>query len=115
RYDFKNIIQNRLFKLENVIRDVKNNNLAVEKPMALKEIDCFRDGRASLRIGCFIKWVSDEFDKGSSRQEAIKAVIDKYQKEWGVDKVVDCKTGHQYPLEDLSKQDKDFLYENSIA
>ncbi|MDD5356343.1 MAG: hypothetical protein PHY56_07405, partial [Candidatus Omnitrophica bacterium] len=75
RYDFKNIIQNRLFKLENVIRDVKNNNLAVEKPMALKEIDCFRDGRASLRIGCFIKWVSDEIEKGSFRQEAIKAAI----------------------------------------
>lgn len=115
RYDFKNIIQNRLPKLENVIRGVKNNNLAIEKPTMLKEIDCFRDGKASLRIGHFIKWTLDEFNEGSSRQEAIKSAIDRYQKEWGVDKVVDCKIRHKYSLEDLPKQDKDFSYENSIV
>jgi len=115
KYDFKSIIQNKLSQLKSTITDVKNNKLTIEKPAVLKEIDCFRDGKASTRIGRFIKWVLDELDKGSSRQEAIGIAIEKYQKEWGVDKVVDRKIGHKYNLEGSFNQEKNFLYESSIA
>ncbi|MDD5005741.1 MAG: hypothetical protein PHS93_04480 [Candidatus Omnitrophica bacterium] len=57
----------------------------------LKEIDAFRDGNASVRIGNFINWLLDAFDKGMGGQDAMEIAINRYRTCWGSDKVVDLK------------------------
>jgi len=59
----------------------------------LNEIDPFRDGRASERIGAFINQLLESFNNGQGSQMALDEAIRKYSSMWGSDKVE--STGHK--------------------
>jgi len=54
----------------------------------LDQLDPFRDGKASQRIGEFIAWYLEELDGGSNADDAVRSATDKYAKKWGQDKVI---------------------------
>jgi hypothetical protein len=51
-------------------------------------LDPFRDGRAAERIGIYIRWCLEGFEKGMNKDEVIKQANDKYASMWGSDKVI---------------------------
>ncbi len=61
--------------------------LGLYGPM-LEEIDPFRDGRAGERVGTYIRWLLEAFDKGHGRDAAIHEANVKYKTRWGEDKVL---------------------------
>jgi len=64
----------------------------------LKEIDPFRDGMASRRIGRVVAGFIEEFDSGRNRLEALTNVLNKYSRQWGADKV--CSTNFREGYEE---------------
>jgi hypothetical protein len=54
----------------------------------LDQLDPFRDGKASQRIGEFVAWYLEELDGGSNADNAVRSATDKYAKKWGQDKVI---------------------------
>jgi hypothetical protein len=54
----------------------------------LDQLDPFRDGKASQRIGEFVSYYLEEIDKGLNIDDAIHNATDKYGEKWGEDKVV---------------------------
>jgi len=54
----------------------------------LDELDPFRDGKASYRIGTYLKWLLDGFDSGLDRDQVLTEAASRYMDEWGADKVV---------------------------
>lgn len=55
----------------------------------IDEIDPFRDGRGGERMGTYMRWLLESFDKGKSRDEAIQYANTLYANQWGEDKVID--------------------------
>ena len=49
----------------------------------LKEKDPFRDGKAAERIGQYLYWLLDAFNKGGTREGAMKYANQNYAKMWG--------------------------------
>ena len=54
----------------------------------LDELDPFRDGRGGERIGTYIHWLLEVFNKGGSRDEAIQYANKLYSEQWGGDKII---------------------------
>jgi hypothetical protein len=54
----------------------------------LDQIDLFRDGKASARIGEFVAWYLEGLDSGSNPDDAVRYATGKYSNKWGVDKVI---------------------------
>ena len=54
----------------------------------LDQLDPFRDGKASQRIGEYVTWYLKGLDENFSKDEALRAATGKYAKKWGVDKVI---------------------------
>ena len=54
----------------------------------LDELDPFRDGCAAERIGAYLKWCLDGFEKGLGRLDAMERANKRYADIWGADKVV---------------------------
>jgi hypothetical protein len=54
----------------------------------LDQLDPFRDGKASQRIGEFVSWYLEEIDNGSNPDDAVRKATDKYGEKWGEDKVI---------------------------
>lgn len=90
---YNSIVFNNLDVMMESIEKFRNktDNKIGDYSFILDEIDPFRDGKSSQRIGVFIKWLLEEFDKGNNKDLSIVQVLDKYRKEWGSDKVVDFK------------------------
>ena len=59
----------------------------------LDEIDPFRDGSGSKRIGTYIRWLKAGFDEGLDREAVISMANRRYADAWGEDKI--------YPRKDL--------------
>jgi len=53
----------------------------------LKEKDPFRDGKAAERIGQYLQWLLESFNKGETREEAIKCANRNYAQMWGAENV----------------------------
>ncbi len=53
----------------------------------LNEIDPFRDGRASERIGTYLKWLLDGFKNNLPRDKILAEAAERYAKLWGKDKI----------------------------
>lgn len=53
----------------------------------LRELDSFRDGQASRRVGEYMGWLLEAFDSGSNRDEAIASANERYAGAWGQEKV----------------------------
>ena len=54
----------------------------------LDQLDPFRDGKASQRIGEYVTWYLKGLDENLSKDEALRAATDKYAEKWGIDKVI---------------------------
>jgi hypothetical protein len=54
----------------------------------LDQLDPFRDGNASQRIGEYVSWYLEGLDQNLSKDFAIRAATDKYAHKWGKDKVI---------------------------
>lgn len=57
----------------------------------MDQLDPFRDGRAGERVGTYLRWLLEAFDKGYDREAAIGEANERYAAAWGADKVVDLK------------------------
>ena len=53
----------------------------------LDELDPFRDNKGGERIGTYIRWLLESFDKGKSREEAIENANKLFAESWGMDKI----------------------------
>lgn len=57
----------------------------------LPEIDPFRDGRASQRMGQFLAWLMEGFREGLTREAAMARAAELYAQSWGADKVMEIR------------------------
>jgi hypothetical protein len=53
----------------------------------LDELDPFRDGRASERMGTYLKWILEGFSAGLDRDTNLADAAERYCQQWGYDKV----------------------------
>lgn len=54
----------------------------------IDELDPFRDGKASDRMGTYLKWILEGFKDKKSRDNILADAAERYCKKWGYDKVV---------------------------
>lgn len=54
----------------------------------IDELDPFRDGKAAYRIGTYLHWLIQGFEKGMEREEIMASTAERYRKQWGADKVL---------------------------
>ena len=57
----------------------------------LDKLDPFRDMRGAERIGTYVRWLKESFDKGLERKDAIEQANEFYAKEWGEEKIISTK------------------------
>jgi len=58
----------------------------------LDELDPFRDGRASERMGGYLHWLIQGFQAGLDRDTVMADAAERYCKQWGADKVTQIIT-----------------------
>ena len=56
----------------------------------LDQLDPFRDGKASQRIGEYVAWYLEGLSQNSSKDESLRRATKKYAEKWGADKVIRC-------------------------
>jgi hypothetical protein len=56
----------------------------------IDEMDPYRDGLASKRMGTYLHWLIEGFNGGMKNDDIMKDAANKYKKLWGEDKVI-CK------------------------
>ena len=54
----------------------------------IAELDPFRDGLAAKRLGTYLQWLLEGFRQGKERGVVMAEAAERYQREWGVDKVL---------------------------
>lgn len=54
----------------------------------LDQLDPFRDGKAAHRMGTYLKWLIEGFNKGQHREQVLADAAKRYQEIWGKDKVI---------------------------
>jgi len=54
----------------------------------IDELDPFRDGMAANRMGNYLHWLIEGFEQGLEKDVIMASVAERYQKEWGEDKVL---------------------------
>ena len=54
----------------------------------IDELDPFRDGMAAKRIGTYLEWIVEGYDKGETKEVVMKNAAIKYASRWGSDKVI---------------------------
>ena len=73
--------------LEYINSPEANPNLG-DASSILDQIDPFRDGIASQRIGEYVSWYLEELDDGFNASDAVRSATDRYANKWGADKVI---------------------------
>jgi hypothetical protein len=53
----------------------------------IDELDPYRDGRGGERIGTYMRWLLESFDKGKTREGAIGNANKLFAESWGADKI----------------------------
>ncbi len=59
----------------------------------LRELDPFRDDKAATRMGSYLQWLIEGFDRGQDRETILDEAANRYRELWGEDKVTsigDC-------------------------
>ena len=56
----------------------------------IKQKDPFQDGKAAERIGQYLHWLLDAFNKGETREGAMKYANQNYAEMWGSENVYTC-------------------------
>jgi hypothetical protein len=59
----------------------------------LDHLDPFRDGQAGKRIGTYMRWCLEGFDKDLDRDQVLHRANSMYADQWGGDKIIDM---HSY-------------------
>jgi len=54
----------------------------------IDELDPFRDNKGGERIGAYMRWLLENFNKGKNRGEAIENANKLFAESWGMDKVI---------------------------
>ena len=54
----------------------------------IEELDPFRDGLAASRIGNYLKWILDGFEKKEEKDLILERAAENYTKLWGKDKII---------------------------
>jgi hypothetical protein len=70
----------------------KSNPWLGDASPILDQLDPFRDGKSSQRIGEYIAWYLENLNQNLSKDEALKAATDKYAEKWGAAKVTRCNS-----------------------
>ena len=53
----------------------------------LGELDPFRDGKAAERMGTYLHWLIQGFNRGKHRDQILEEAAERYCKQWGDDKI----------------------------
>jgi len=54
----------------------------------IDELDPFRDGKSAQRMGNYLNWMIQGFEKGLDKEVIMTDAAERYAKEWGSDKVI---------------------------
>jgi hypothetical protein len=54
----------------------------------IKDLDPFSDGKAAQRMGNYLNWMIQGFEKGLDKEVIMTDAAERYAKEWGSDKVI---------------------------
>jgi hypothetical protein len=104
RWGFEHLIFNNLERLLAALkqykRDPKEKRLLGDWSLHMDELDPFRDGKGGEREGVYMRWLLEAFDKGKSRDEAIKYANSRYGAQWGTDKIIDMKSRLRWEKQD---------------
>jgi hypothetical protein len=73
--------------LEHINNPESNPCLGDASPI-LDQLDPFRDGKASQRIGEYVTWYLEGLDQSLSKESAIRNATAKYANKWGAGKVI---------------------------
>ena len=111
-YDFSNLLRSDITKLQSSNNDnlrfvfnnidslieaverhknIYYNKGGLRRPTYFNEkielLDPFRDGKAGNRVGSYLKWLLEGFERGEDRETIMADATEKYMKRWGEDKV----------------------------
>ena len=81
--------------LESVAKDAESFSQIGDYSPWLDLLDPFKDGKASLRVGQFIKTFLSHIDKGDDKDTALQKAVKKYEEQWGRDKVFSFETKNE--------------------
>ena len=70
------------------MKNPKYNPLLGDMSSIVDEIDPYRDGKASIRVGEFIYWYIGGLKKGFSRDKSLEMAARNYANKWGENKVI---------------------------
>ena len=54
----------------------------------IDDLDPFRDGKAAYRMGTYLHWLMQGYEKGQDKDQIMYDAAERYKKEWGEDKVI---------------------------
>ena len=77
--------------LEDTKNPESNPTLGHVSPI-LDQLDPFRDGKASQRIGEYVTWYLESLDQNFSKNETLKTAMGKYAEKWRADKATHHST-----------------------
>lgn len=87
-----NIIFDDINRMMSAMKRYKSNRNSVPRlgdwSEYINEVDPFRDGRASERIGTYLRWCLEGFVANKRRDDVVNQANDKYALQWGSDKVM---------------------------
>ena len=67
--------------------NLESNPCLGDASSILDQLDPFRDGKSSQRIGEYITWYLEGLEENLEKNTALRRATDKYAKKWGKDKV----------------------------
>ena len=86
-----NIIFKDWETLWNYCDDYINSKLKIDNfgnwSNIINELDPFHDGRAAERLGNYLFWLKDGFQRNLSKKEVLSIAANKYSEIWGYDKI----------------------------
>ena len=60
----------------------------------LREMDPFRDDKGAARMGAYLQWLIEGFDRGQDREAVLEEATNRYRDLWGEDKVTSIGDRH---------------------
>ncbi|MCQ9206938.1 MAG: hypothetical protein NG740_03555 [Omnitrophica bacterium] len=92
KWGYEKIVFNDIDRLIDALKIYKEN--PSKKPELgdwssyIDRLDPFRDGKSGERMGSYMRWLLENFDKGKNRDEAMEYADRQYAREWGEDKII---------------------------
>ena len=96
-WGYEKIVFDDLDRLMAAIRRYKDNPnsepaLGDHSPV-IEQLDPYRDGQAGERVGRYLHWLLEAFDKGQGRDSTIREVNVRYTSKWGLNKILYLQDG----------------------